>query len=380
MRNQELLRHLIKFPSITPNDAGCQTFLAEYLTALGFECQHWDDPPVSNLFARIGNTGPFLVFAGHTDVVPAGTLDQWNTDPFVLSEQDGVLSGRGTADMKGSIAAMLDATARLIEEQVDFTGSLGFLITSGEEGDHFNHGTPHIMQQLAKLNLLPDYCIVGEPSSQCNVGDMIKIGRRGSLSAHVTLQGKQGHVAYPHLANNPIHLATPILDALVHIIWDQGNQYFPPTSLQITEIHAGAAASNIIPGELVLKFNIRYSTEHTAESLKDKIEALFSTYPHQYHILWHHNGIPFLTQTGKLLDTCRQVITQQTGHSPELSTSGGTSDGRFIAPYGVEVIELGLKNATIHQVNEHIHQHDLDQLTDLYYAMIKQLLITTKTA
>lgn len=371
---EEVLRSLISFPSITPHDAGCQTSLIDALESLGFTCERLDNPPVSNFFARFGQAKPLFVFAGHTDVVPIGDPSKWRTDPFTLTNHDGMLYGRGTADMKGSIAAMLLAAERFVKNHPNPIGSLGFLITSGEEGDHFHLGTEYVMAKLDEAGIHPDFCIVGEPSSTTQIGDVIKIGRRGSLTGKLTLQGKQGHVAYPHLAENPIHTISPALQELVSTQWDQGNEHFPPSSLQITHIHAGGQANNIIPGELVLDFNIRYSSEQTEDSLKSAIHALFDRHGLKPVIEWRLNGRPFLTSHGKLLEYCKQAIQQHTGKLPELSTSGGTSDGRFIAPYGVEVIELGPINTSIHQVNECVALADLETLTEIYYTLCELLL------
>lgn len=371
---QALLKKLISFPSVTPYDAGCQDYMIDVLQKLGFNCQRFDNPPVANFFACIGSGKPLLIFAGHTDVVPVGDLSKWHTDPFILHEQDGMLYGRGTADMKGSLAAMLVAAARFVNTYPNFTGSLGFLITSGEEGDEFDLGTPYVMEQLQKQGIHPDFCVVGEPSSTQHVGDVIKIGRRGSLTATIELHGKQGHVAYPHLASNPIHNISPALAELVSTRWDQGNAHFPPTSLQMTHIQSGGQAGNIIPGELTLQLNFRYSTEQTDALLKQAVQACFARHNLEPSIHWRHNGKPFLTSGGSLLDNCIDAITTNTGKAPELSTSGGTSDGRFIAPYQVEVIELGPVNATIHQVNECVALADLDTLSTIYYSMCEKLL------
>ena len=371
---EELLRTLIRYPSITPHDVGCQEGLIHTLESLGFECQRFDNPPVSNFFARFGQETPLFIFAGHTDVVPVGDQTKWQTDPFTLTNHNGMLYGRGTADMKGSIAAMMIAAERFVINHPNPIGSIGFLITSGEEGDHFHLGTEYVMEMLDKAGIHPDYCIVGEPSSTLRIGDVIKIGRRGSLTGKLTLHGKQGHVAYPHLAENPIHTLSSALQELVSTQWDTGNDYFPPTSLQITHIHAGGQANNIIPGELVLDFNIRYSSEQTEECLKLAIHALFERHGLKPVIEWRLNGQPFLTSHGKLLEVCKQSILQHTGKLPEHSTSGGTSDGRFIAPYGVEVIELGPMNASIHQVNECVALADLETLSAIYYTLCELLL------
>ncbi len=369
------LAKLIACQSITPNDAGCQDYMIDVLTALGFHCERFDNPPVSNFFARLGNDkGPLLLFAGHTDVVPIGERSKWHTDPFTLSQQEGLLYGRGTADMKGSLACMLQAASRFVQNNPHFKGSLGFLITSGEEGDDFNLGTPYVMAQLKKRDIKPTYCLVGEPTSNNKVGDVIKIGRRGSLTGTLLLQGKQGHVAYPHLAENPIHTLSPALLELTTTCWDNGNAHFPPTSLQITHIKAGGEANNIIPGELSLHFNLRYSTEHTSETLKTAVLSCFTRHGLNPSIHWRVNGEPFLTANGQLLEKCIQSIQSETQQQPELSTSGGTSDGRFIAPYGIEVVELGPVNKTIHQVNECVSLADLETLSHLYYSLCVNLL------
>ena len=371
---KKILSDLIRFESITPNDAGCQNYMLSFLEALGFTCCRFDNPPVANFFAYKGKGKPSLVFAGHTDVVPVGNRQDWHSDPFILTEREGLLYGRGTADMKGSLACMLAAAERFVNNMPEAKGSLGFLITSGEEGDHFDLGTPFAMAKLKKMGILPDFCVVGEPSSEQRVGDMIKIGRRGSLSAKLTLQGKQGHVAYPHLAENPIHTIAPALKELTEIHWDQGNAHFPPTSLQITHIKAGGEASNIIPGELILHLNIRYSTEHRESTLKEAVVACFQRHGLTPAIEWRLNGEPFLTAKGRLLESMVGIIKEKTQQNPILSTSGGTSDGRFIAPYGIEVIELGPVNETIHQVNEHVSLADLEILTDLYFSLCTELL------
>lgn len=371
---QSLLATLISFPSITPHDAGCQRFMMAYLQELGFACQPLDKMPVSNFFARLGNEKPLLMFAGHTDVVPVGDSNKWQSDPFLLTKQNDLLYGRGTADMKGSLAAMLLMAKHFVEKCPDFKGSLGFLITSGEEGDDFELGTPFVMATLKEQGIIPDYCIVGEPSSTSQVGDVLKIGRRGSLTASMTLHGKQGHVAYPHLAENPIHRISPALAELARQEWDQGNQHFPPTSMQITQIQAGGQANNIIPGELGLNLNFRFSTEQTVEGLQMAVENCFARHGLKPQINWRINGLPFLTAKGKLLDSCIKAIREVMDITPELSTSGGTSDGRFIAPFGVEVIELGPVNATIHQVNEHVSLTDLEKLARIYISLSQKIL------
>jgi len=371
---QELLANLIAFQSVTPDDAGCQDYMINYLQQLGFQCQRFDNAPVSNFYATYGESRPLLVFAGHTDVVPVGDESRWLTDPFTLCEQDGLLYGRGTADMKGSLACMLIAAARFVASNPAPAGSLGFLITSGEEGDDYDLGTPYVMAQLHQQGIHPDFCIVGEPSSTKMLGDVLKIGRRGSLNGKLSLHGKQGHVAYPHLADNAIHKILPALVELTTTRWDEGNPHFPPTSLQITHVYAGGQANNVIPGELSLHFNIRYSTEHTADTLKQAVHACFERHGLTPVIAWRLSGEPFLTARGRLLESCVKNIKNNTGQTPELSTSGGTSDGRFIAPYGIEVVELGPINATIHQVNECVSLADLSALTTLYSAICQDLL------
>lgn len=370
----DILKKLISYPSITPHDAGCQDYMINVLEKLGFHCQRFDNHPVSNFFAQIGTGSPCLVFAGHTDVVPVGDATKWLSDAFHLTEKNGMLFGRGVADMKGSLACMLVAAEQFIRAYPDFKGSLGFLITSGEEGNEYDLGTPYVMAQLQAQGIHLDYCIVGEPSSTKRVGDVLKIGRRGSLNASVTVHGKQGHVAYPHLAENPIHSIAPALTELTNIHWDEGNAHFPPTSLQVTHVLSGGEANNIIPGELTLHFNLRYSTEQTAAKLKEQVETCFAKHGLKPIITWKLSGEPFLTSQGRLLTHCVNAIQQHTGLTPELSTSGGTSDGRFIAPFGVEVVELGPVNATIHQVNECVAVDELQTLTEIYLTVCIDLL------
>jgi succinyl-diaminopimelate desuccinylase len=348
--------------------------MIDYLYNLGFKCEKFDKSPVSNFFASIGTGSPLLVFAGHTDVVPIGDENKWHTLPFKLHKDNDMLYGRGCADMKGSLACMLHTAKNLVQDLSSFKGKLGFLITSGEEGNDFELGTPFVMQQLHNQGIVPDYCIVGEPSSTKDIGDVVKIGRRGSLTGRLFLHGKQGHVAYPHLAENPIHTLSPALTELTNIKWDEGNDYFPPTSLQITSIQSGAGANNIIPGELKMEFNFRYSTEQNAETLKNAVCELFEKHKLKIDISWQLNGEPFLTSQGELLDCTVKAVKSLTDKKPTFSTSGGTSDGRFIAPYGVEVIELGPVNATIHQVNECTSLDDLNILAKIYYSICTQIL------
>ncbi len=372
---KNILAKLISYPSITPHDEGCQDYMLEFFKNLGFSCHIMNNGSVSNFFACYGAIGPLLVFAGHTDVVPVGDTSKWNTDPFELVDKENMLYGRGTADMKGSLACMMVMAERFVKSYPAFQGRLGFLITSGEEGDEFDLGTPYVMEQLQLQDIHIDYCIVGEPSSTALVGDVIKIGRRGSLSAKINLHGKQGHVAYPHLANNPIHNISPVLAELTAIQWDNGNAFFPPTSMQITHLRSGGQASNIIPGELNLHLNFRYSTEQTEATLIERVQSTFNNHNLNPTIEWRLNGEPFLTDKGALLESSKHAVTEITGLTPELSTSGGTSDGRFIAPYGVEVIELGPINATIHQVNECVSLKDLYLLEAIYFSICEKLLV-----
>ncbi len=371
---KEILKKLISFPSITPEDSGCQEFMIQFLEQLGFSCQKMNQGPVSNFFACYGTTGPLLVFAGHTDVVSVGDPQKWHSDPFVLEENEGILYGRGVADMKGSLACMLVMAERFIKTHPSFGGRLGFLITSGEEGDDYHLGTPYVMEQLQKQGTHLDYCVVGEPSSTHQVGDVIKIGRRGSLNAKISIHGIQGHVAYPHLAENPIHRISPLLAELTAVQWDKGNTHFPPSSMQITYLHSGGHGTNIIPGELNLHLNFRYSTEQTEPLLKEKLISLFTRHNLEPNIEWRLSGEPFLTDKGLLLECCTQAVRELTGLPPQLSTDGGTSDGRFIAPYGVEVVELGPVNATIHQVNECVTLNDLLLLEAMYFSISEHLL------
>jgi succinyl-diaminopimelate desuccinylase len=369
----ELLKNLIAFHSITPDDYGCQNYLISYLQKLGFTCYSFDNPPVNNFFAFYGSTEPLLVFAGHTDVVSPGDLAAWKTNPFELAFEGDIAYGRGVADMKGSIAAMLVAARKLVEHG-NLKGGIGLLITSGEEGDHYHLGTPYVMGQIQSMGILPKYCIVGEPSSASTIGDVIKVGRRGSLNGSITLKGKQGHVAYPHLACNPIHLFAPVLQALINLQLDDGNEYFPPSQLQVTSVSSGGHGNNVIPGELSLKLNCRFSPLQSEMDLRKKVENCFEQYQLQTEISWRLSGNPFLTSQGRLLEATVHVIEQSTGKAPLLSTSGGTSDGRFIAPYGVEVIELGPVNATIHQVNECVSLQSLYALAGLYFEIGRELI------
>lgn len=373
-----LAQQLMEKPSISPDDADCQILLSDWLTELGFTVQSFDSGRVKNLWARYGTAEPLFVFAGHTDVVPTGDLSAWTSPPFKPEIRHNYLFGRGACDMKGGLAAMVAATASFLKNKnSSFHGSIGFLITSGEEGEDYNDGTPYVMQQLAALGEIPDYCIVGEPSCTAILGDTIKIGRRGSLSGSLTIHGKQGHVAYPQQLVNPIHQVSHFIQACVDTVWDEGNVHFPPTSFQITRIHADGQSGNVVPGELELAFNFRYSPMSSQESLQTHIESLLKKYALNYDVQWRLSGLPFLTQEGPLLNAAQQAIQSICHITPVLSTSGGTSDGRFIAPYGVDVIELGLINKTIHQINESTSVEALHQLVLVYEQILLNLFDCT---
>ncbi len=369
----ELAQELIRRPSVTPSDGGCQLLLAERLTAIGFECEHLPFGEVANLWARRGQSSPLLVFAGHTDVVPPGPLTQWTTPPFQPSIRDGRLYGRGAADMKGSIAAFTVACERFVARYPDHKGSIAFLITSDEEGPAVD-GTAKVVETLTARSERIDWCIVGEPSSSERCGDVVKVGRRGSLNGRLRVFGEQGHIAYPQLARNPIHELAPALLELTARQWDQGNSDFPPTSFQVSNIQAGTGAANVIPGVLELQFNFRYSTEVTAEQLRAEVQAVLDRHGLHYEIDWHCSGLPFLTPQGPLREATARVIEAVTGHSPEMSTTGGTSDGRFIAPTGAQVVEIGPVNASIHKVDENVTLAELETLTEIYERLLKELL------
>lgn len=366
-------RELIRRPSVTPEDEGCQDWMIEKLETLGFHCETLWFGEVRNLWARRGQTGPLFVFAGHTDVVPTGATSAWRCDPFEPMEQDGLLYGRGAADMKGSLAAMLAATEVFIAEHPDHAGSIAFLITADEEGPATN-GTVKVVETLQQRAETIDYCLVGEPSSTNTVGDTIKNGRRGSLGATLTVRGIQGHVAYPHLARNPVHEATAALAELAATEWDQGNAFFPATSFQISNIQAGTGATNVIPGTCEVLFNFRFSTEATETALRERTQATLDRHGLDYDIVWTLSGEPFLTDRGALVDAAVAAIRDETGLQTELSTAGGTSDGRFIAPTGAQVVELGPVNATIHKVDEHTDIAELDVLTRIYQRILSHLL------
>lgn len=368
-----LTKQLIACPSITPCDANCQTLVVDLLKTWGFSIEQFEYQGVTNLWARLGNADPLFVFAGHTDVVPPGPEHDWNFPAFTPTEHDGYLYGRGAADMKGGLAAMLIATRHFLANHNNFNGSIGFLITSAEEGPG-ELGTPKILERLAARRDKITWCLIGEPSSNKTLGDMIKIGRRGSLTGKLTIYGKQGHIAYPHLADNPIHRACPALTKLSQMIWDSGNAYFQPTSFQIANLQAGTGVDNVIPGELKVQFNLRYSPEITAEQIQRRTQQVLDQHQLNYKIDWHHSGLPFYTQPAELIKACQNAIQKVVGITPELSTSGGTSDGRFIAQTGCQVVELGLLNASIHQVNEKVKITDLAKLQEIYQYILQALL------
>ena len=359
-----LTKALIERPSVTPADKGCLDMIAERLTALGFQCQSLPFGEVNNLWAVYGDEGPLFVFAGHTDVVPTGPLDAWQSDPFHPEIRDGLLYGRGAADMKGSLAAMVTACEKFLAE-TNPNGRIGFLLTSDEEGPAID-GTRAVIDQLKQQGESINWCVVGEPTCSNLLGDTIKNGRRGSLNLHLTVQGQQGHIAYPQLADNPIHRLSPALSELCAEVWDEGNAYFPPTSFQVSNIQAGTGATNVIPGTVSVLANFRFSTEVTETILRQRTESILNKHQLRYHIDWQLSGQPFLTDRGKLVGAMSQAIATCTGLTPELSTSGGTSDGRFIAPTGAQVVEFGPINATIHKVNECVSIKDLDILSDIY--------------
>ncbi|MCR4509588.1 succinyl-diaminopimelate desuccinylase [Pseudomonas sp. 32.2.56] len=371
----ELACELIRRPSVTPLDEGCQEQMMRRLQACGFAIEPMRIEDVDNFWASHGkDDGPVLCFAGHTDVVPTGPVQNWQYQPFdALIDDNGMLCGRGAADMKGSLASMIIAVERFVAEYPEHKGRITFLITSDEEGPA-HHGTKAVVERLRARNERLDWCIVGEPSSTTLVGDVVKNGRRGSLGCTLTVRGKQGHVAYPHLARNPIHLAAPALAELAAEHWDDGNAFFPPTSFQISNLNAGTGATNVIPGELKAIFNFRFSTESTVEGLQQRVEAILNKHGLDFELDWALSGLPFLTEPGALLDAVAASIKAVTGRDTKPSTSGGTSDGRFIATLGTQVVELGPVNATIHQVDERVLASDLDVLTEIYYQTLVNLL------
>jgi succinyl-diaminopimelate desuccinylase len=368
----ELTKQLISRQSVTPEDDGCQQLMTDRLAAAGFDIQPLPFEDVDNFWAIRGESGPILCFAGHTDVVPSGPESSWQSPPFEPTVKDGVLTGRGAADMKGSLAAMVIAVENYVASNPNHSGRIAFLITSDEEGIAAN-GTVKVVEWLKQQNIIPEYCLVGEPSSSEKCGDTIKNGRRGSLGCKLRVIGKQGHVAYPHLADNPIHNVAPALAELANTEWDRGNDFFPATSFQISNINGGTGATNVIPGELDIVFNFRFSTEVTEQQLRETTEAILNKHQLNYEIDWHLSGQPFLTAEGELVDAAVTAVKQVTGMNTLLSTAGGTSDGRFIAPMGTQVVELGPVNATIHQINECVAVADLDQLTAIYESLLENL-------
>ena len=372
-RTLELTKDLINRKSVTPEDAGCQELMANILKPLGFVIEDLTFADTKNIWARKGTDGPLFCFAGHTDVVPSGPEKNWQTPPFEATEKEGYIHGRGAADMKGSLAAMLVATENFVKANPQHTGSIAFLITSDEEGPFIN-GTTRVIDTLEARNEKITWCLVGEPSSTKEVGDIVKNGRRGSLTGDLLVKGIQGHVAYPHLARNPIHESTLALAELANTHWDKGNDSFPATSFQISNINGGTGAGNVIPGELKICFNFRFSTEVTDQQLITRTTKLLDAHKLEYDIDWTFNGQPFLTNSGELVEATQQAIKHCTGRETLLSTAGGTSDGRFIAPTGAQVIELGPVNATIHKIDECVKIDGLDTLADIYQDILQRLL------
>lgn len=373
-RIHTLLADLVAEPSITPQDANCQPILIQRLVALGFTIEKMRFGDVDNFWARRGTAQPVFCFAGHTDVVPTGPLEKWTTPPFVATEKDGYLYGRGVADMKGSIAAFIIALEDFIAANPNHAGSIALLITADEEGVAIN-GTKKVVEALAARSENIDYCVVGEPTAVAQVGDMIKVGRRGSLGGELRVIGKQGHIAYPHLAANPVHLFAPALAELVAVEWDQGNALFPPTSFQVSNLNVGTGATNVIAGEARVLFNFRYSTEQTAAGLQARVEDILQKHQVPYDLQWTLSGEPFLTESGDLVATAQRVIKAVTGKTTELSTTGGTSDGRFIKHIAKELIEVGPCNESIHQINERVALADLSPLAQIYGGLLNELLI-----
>ncbi|MBQ4832568.1 succinyl-diaminopimelate desuccinylase [Pseudoalteromonas sp. MMG010] len=368
-----LAQQLIQRQSVTPEDAGCQELMNERLSSIGFNIESMFFTDTLNTWARKGDTSPHFCFAGHTDVVPTGPEKNWQHPPFSGLVKDGLLHGRGAADMKGSLAAMLVATERFVGKHPDHKGSISFLITSDEEGPFIN-GTTKVVDTLEARGEKIDMCLVGEPSSRDTLGDVVKNGRRGSLTGFLTVKGIQGHVAYPHLAQNPIHLASPALTELSNTVWDEGNEFFPATSFQISNINGGTGAGNVIPGELAIQFNFRFSTEVTHEQLQQRVNSILQHHDLNYELSWIVNGLPFITEHGPLVDATIAAIKTVTGLTSNLETTGGTSDGRFIAQTGAKVIELGPRNETIHKIDECVSTDDLIALSDIYEKILEQLL------
>jgi succinyl-diaminopimelate desuccinylase len=369
----ELTENLLRRRSVTPADEGCQQVMVERLAACGFQIERLPFGGVQNFWARRGRAAPLLCFAGHTDVVPTGPLEEWRSDPFVPTVRDGLLYGRGAADMKSGLAAMLTATEEFARLQPQHRGSIAFLITSDEEGPSVD-GTRRVVQLLAERGERIDWCVMGEPSSERTVGDTIKVGRRGSLSGRLTVHGVQGHVAYPHLAENPVHALAPALAELTSRTWDRGTEHFQPTSFQVSNLNAGTGAPNVIPGELKARFNLRYSPVQTLAALKAAVEEILRRHGVRYTLEWYVSGEPFYTPPGRLSTAVAAAVAEVTGTPPQLSTGGGTSDGRFIAPLGAEVVELGVVNASIHKVDECVRIADIDALHRMYFNVLRRLL------
>ena len=368
-----LAEQLIARRSVTPEDGGCMAIIAERLERIGFACEHIDRNGVTNLWARRGAAAPLLCFAGHTDVVPTGPLDQWHSDPFVPTLRDGLLYGRGAADMKGSLAAFVTAVEDFVAARPQHAGSIAFLLTSDEEGDATD-GTVAVTEALRARGEAMDYCIVGEPTAVNALGDTVKNGRRGSLSGKLTVKGVQGHIAYPHLAKNPIHLAAPAIAELAQTVWDEGNEFFPPTTWQISNIHGGTGATNVIPGHVDLLFNFRFATASTPEGLQARVHDILDRHGLQYELKWTLGAKPFLTGRGALVDSALAAIREETGIAAELSTTGGTSDGRFIADICPQVVEIGPVNATIHKIDECVEAAALPRLSAIYRRILEKLL------
>ncbi|MCY4611849.1 MAG: succinyl-diaminopimelate desuccinylase [Gammaproteobacteria bacterium] len=369
----DLVCALIERPSITPEDAGCQALVAEHLAPHGFSAEPMPSADVENLWLRHGEGEPLLMFAGHTDVVPTGPLEQWSSDPFSPTLRDGLLYGRGAADMKGGVAAMAVACARYVAKRPDHNGSLGLLLTSDEEGPAV-HGTRVAIERLRERGEVPAWCVVGEPSCRERFGDVIKNGRRGSLSGRLTVRGIQGHIAYPALCDNPIHRFAPALLELTGVTWDEGNEDFQPTQFQVSNLNSGCGAANVVPGELTADFNLRYSTEVTAEQLCERITEILKNAGLDYQVEWQGASLPYRTPPGTLSQACQDAVSEVLGTDAELSTEGGTSDGRFIRPTGAEVVEFGPINRSIHKIDEHVAVEDLDRLAEVYLAIIEKLL------
>jgi succinyl-diaminopimelate desuccinylase len=369
----DLTQNLMARRSVTPADEGCQALMCERLAAVGFKIEPLRYGNVENFWATHGSGAPMFCFAGHTDVVPTGPLEEWRTDPFVPTIKEGVLYGRGAADMKSGLAAMVTAAEEFVRSHPHHKGTIAFLITSDEEGPSVD-GTKRVAEMLAGRHQRIDYCVVGEPSSENKIGDTIKVGRRGSFSGRLTVHGVQGHVAYPQLAENPVHTFAPALAELTSRIWDQGTEHFQPTTFQVSNFNAGTGAPNVIPGELKARFNLRYSPVQTQEGLKETVEGILRKHGVKYTIEWYVSGEPFYTPPGALSDAVGNAIEEVTGSRPKLSTGGGTSDGRFIAPLGAQVVELGVINASIHKVNESVRVVDIDALHRMYLGTLKNLL------